>query len=601
MSVQPATQASAAPFRMIRGGAELEQALAELAKAQVIGIDTETTGLDPLADDILLIQLHARGRTYVVDARSTPLEPLRRFAAEVDPLWVLQNAKFDCAMLEQHGGIHLRRLYDVMLAERLLTAGISREISLAALASKYLGIALDKSIRTTFDGRGFSREQLEYAARDAAVLLPIFERQWPRLQREGLIETAKLEFQTVHAVVHMELAGCKIDASAWEEKLAGAKEARDRAAVRLAEILAPVTAQQLSLFGGPPELDFNSQPFLLACFKRLGHPLPDTAEATLRQCPHPLAEALLEYRAYEKLLGTYGESLLSHVHRRTGRIHADFDQYGTDTGRFSCRNPNVQQIPAEFRPCFVAEEGHVLVIADYSQIELRILAEVSGDPAFREIFRRGGDLHSMTAAQMFGVPLASVSKEQRSQAKAINFGLAYGRGPHSLALQLGVTPERATELIDRYFEAYAGVRRWLDEAGRTAVTRGCSVTLGGRKRYFELPERSDPNYARKISQIERQGKNTPIQGTSADMIKWAMILVERVVRPLGGRLINSVHDELVVEAPEETAEEIAHRVNATMVEAGAKLLKETPVQVEVAINRCWDKSGPGARPVPAAS
>lgn len=588
-------------YKLITGAEELETALRDLAAVQAIGIDTETTGLDPFTDDVLLIQINGGGTSYVIDARRTPVEPLRRFEAEVNPLWVVQNAKFDCSMLKQQLGLGLRRLYDLMLAERLLTAGISREISLAALAAKYLDLPLDKSARTTFNRHGFSHEQLEYAAQDAAVLLPIFRKQLPELKRQGLVDAAALEFKTVHAVVNLELAGCQIDAAAWEEKLVQARAARDQAAGRLVDILSPVTAQQYSLFGGPPQLDFNSQPFLMACFKRLGHELPDTAESTLRQCPHPLASALLEYRTYEKVLGTYGENVLAHVHQSTGRIHADFDQYGTDTGRFSCRNPNVQQIPAEFRPCFVAQEGRTLVVADYSQIELRILAEVSEDPAFGDIFRRGGDLHSITAAEMFGVPIEQVTKEQRSQAKAINFGLAYGRGPHSLAGQLGVTPDRATELIERYFRVYAGVRRWLDGAARSAVQTGYSATLSGRKRFYALPDSTDPEYGRKIGQVERQGKNTPIQGTSADMIKWAMILVDEAIAPLGARLVNTVHDELVVEAPEEAAEEVARLVEAKMVEAGEKLLRKTPVAVEVAINRCWDKSGHGARHLSRAS
>ena len=242
-------------------------------------------------------------------------------------------------------------------------------------------------------------------------------------------------------------------------------------------------------------------------------------EATLVKYDHPAVKKLLEYRGFEKTLSAFGENVLGLINPKTHRIHPDFNQHGADTGRFSCTKPNVQQIPAtsDFRKCFIASSGYKLVTCDYSQCELRILAELSGDEGFVTAFRSGGDLHTLTASQMFGVPVDQVQKPQRSAAKAINFGLAYGMGPGGLAPRLGVSLDEAKELIARYFQAYPGVQKWLEKAGKDSVRNGYSLTTIGRKRFYNIPDENlkqrDPDEWRKqIASIERQGKNSPIQG-----------------------------------------------------------------------------------------
>jgi hypothetical protein len=280
----------------------------------------------------------------------------------------------------------------------------------------------------------------------------------------------------------------------------------------LGELIADAVPQQ-SLFGGPA-INLNSNSQLLETFGRMGLDLPDTMEATLLRYDHPAIKKLLEYRSHEKTISAFGEKLLELIHAKTGRIHPDFNQLGADTGRFSCTNPNVQQIPAtsDFRSCFVAPEGYKLITCDYSQAELRILAQLSEDPAFIDAFCSGGDLHTLTASQMFQIPPDQVAKPQRSAAKVINFGLAYGRGPAALGGQLGVSTEEAKRLIDQYFKAYAGIGRWLDKAARDAVRKGYSITMLGRKRYYRELDSSDPDYNRQRASVERQGKNSPIQG-----------------------------------------------------------------------------------------
>jgi DNA polymerase-1 len=331
-------------------------------------------------------------------------------------------------------------------------------------------------------------------------------------------------------------------------------------------------------------------------FATLGVNLPDTMEATLVKFDHPAVAKLLEYRSHEKTLSAFGENVLGLINPSTGRIHPDFNQYGADTGRFSCTKPNIQQIPAtsDFRKCFVAAPGYKLVTSDYSQAELRILAELSGDPAFVDAFRSGQDLHTLTASQMFGVGVDQVQKSQRSAAKAINFGLAYGMGPGGLAPRLGVALDEAKELISRYFKAYPGIQRWLDKAGRDAVRLGYSATPLGRKRYYNLPDESlkrlnEDEWRKQIAAIERQGKNSPIQGCNADMTKLALINLRAALKPWDARTVNTVHDEIVVEVREDQAEEVKHIVEREMVAAGEAILKEVPIVAEAAVADYWSK------------
>jgi DNA polymerase-1 len=581
-----------AEFELITDQARLAEVVAELSSHPIVAVDTETTGLDPFAENtLLLVQVATPERAYLVDARRVDPRPLRRILEDDRTLKLLQNAKFDYKMLRHQTGISMRRMYDTMLAERVLTAGISREIGLASLAKKYAGVTLDKSVRTSFiDKTGeFSHDQLRYAARDALVLFTIYAQQREKLKQEKMLEVALLEFKTVIAVSEMELAGCLIDQGRWRKIIDSAQAERDRSAHELGALLADAIPQQ-SLFGGPA-INLNSNTQLLETFGRMGLDLPDTMEATLQKHDHPAIKKLLEYRGFEKMLSAFGEKFLDLIHPTTGRIHPDFNQIGADTGRFSCTNPNVQQIPAtsDFRACFVAAPGYKLITCDYSQAELRILAQLSEDPAFVEAFQSGGDLHQLTASQMYQVPPDLVDKKQRGAAKVINFGLAYGRGPAALGVQLGVSTDGAKKLIDQYFKAYSGIQRWLDKAGRDAVRRGYSVTLYGRKRYYAELDDRDPEYNKKRASIERQGKNSPIQGANADMTKLALVGLNEALQGYDARVVNTVHDEIVVEARAEQAEAVCKIVEHEMVKAGAKIITLVPVVADAKIADYWSK------------
>ncbi|OGY29853.1 MAG: hypothetical protein A3F35_02560 [Candidatus Woykebacteria bacterium RIFCSPHIGHO2_12_FULL_45_10] len=589
-------------YRLIQNAEELTKIVPDLEKQQIISLDTEATSLDPFQAKLLLVQLATKDQAYVIDCTKVDLTPIKHVLEADRPLKIAQNAKFDYELLKVKADITLGVVYDTMLAERLITNGISREISLKTLAEKYLGLKIDKSIRETFTDprnpayRGkFTEEQLNYASRDAEILEEIFRKQSKVLADQGLIETAKLEFAVVPVVGEMELRGSLIDQKKWRAHIAELEGKRDLLHREIQEELLHLSPySQVDLFGNVADtVNLDSPIQLLAIFKKIGVDLPNTAEATLQKTNHPLAKKVLEYRAYEKMITAFGESILEKINPVTHRLHPDFIQLGADTGRFACNNPNLQQIPADsgFRSCFVATDGYKLITADYSQIELRIMAEVSEDPVFLEAFNQDTDLHTLTASQMFRIPIEKVDKDKRFQAKSINFGLMYGRGPASLSNQIGLSVDEARKLLDVYFNAYKGVKRWLDRTGRESVRVGYVRTLGGRKRLFTLPDKTDPEYQKLIGSIERQGKNTPIQGTSADITKYALIYIYRQIkdRNLNAYLIHTVHDEIVVEAGVEVVDQVAAIVEEQMVAAGEKLLKKVPVKVDIHIADCWEK------------
>lgn len=577
------------PLTWLSDAAGLAAAADALARCEAIGLDTETTGLDPFRARLRLIQLATPERVFLVDAdRLASLGPLRALLEAPRPIKVLHHAKFDAKFLRRRYGIRLAGIFDTMLASQLL--GSPEGHSLAAVVSRWLGRPLDKTLQKSDWSGELSEAQLRYAAEDAALLLPLREAMREALLAEGLGRIAALEFSVAPVLAEIELAGIRLDAECWRD-LARAREIEHASlAAELQRELAAADPQ-LALFPdhAPSNLNLNSVPQVMRALAQLGIHVPDTDDLTLGPLAssHPVLKQLIEYRHAAKALSAYGEGFLNYIHPVTGRIHPEFHQLGADTGRMAASNPNIQQIPNQerYRACFVPEPGRRFVIADYSQIELRILAEVTRDPQLIRAFESGADLHRLTASMMFGTPLDAVSKEQRQGAKALNFGIVYGMGPSGLATRIGSTLDEAKELIDRYFAAYPGVRRWLAQAARKAVETGECTTLGGRRIRFTPP---DPSNRRAVAGVERFGKNAPLQGTSADITKRALALVAPRL-PEGANIINVVHDEIVVEAPAEQASAVAEIVREAMREAGEAYLRRVPIVVEADVAESWAK------------
>jgi DNA polymerase I-like protein with 3'-5' exonuclease and polymerase domains len=349
-------------------------------------------------------------------------------------------------------------------------------------------------------------------------------------------------------------------------------------------------AQQMSLFGGLAErINLDSPAQVKEALARIGIEVADTREWTLQKLSrqHPVLEKLLKHRSLSKSLSSYGEGVLDYINPATGRIHADFRQIGTPTGRITTSSPSLQQIPhtTEYRSCFRAPQGRKLVVADFSQIEMRILADFARDETLLAAFDSGADLHRMTAAQMFGVPLDQVTPRQRASAKGLNYGLVYGMGAEGLASRIESSVKEAEELIERYFIAYSGVARWLRAAADRAVRERRARTASGRLWIFQL----DPSDREQLGALKRIGKNAPIQGSASDIFKRAMTLLDQALAGRDAQIVNSIHDELVVECDEAIAEETKEIVTRKMIEGAKEFLPRVPVEVEAVISDAWLK------------
>jgi DNA polymerase I-like protein with 3'-5' exonuclease and polymerase domains len=592
---------STSEYRPVTTAEELRAEVESLSNQPVIGFDTETTDLDPYKGDLRLVQLAGPDGVRIIDlyrfgqgdlTKLDALEPLRRLLSAPRPIKIAHNAKFDAKWTKHKLGAELGGLFDTLLASQLVSAGDQEERhGLEAVAARFLNETIDKAERLSDWKSELSDAQLAYAARDASVLLPLRERLIERLKADALLRVAQLEFECVLPVAGIELAGIFLDKHRWREQLVTVERKRATLADELQELLAEESAQG-SLFGGPTRLDINldSHVQLTKALKRRGIEVPDSTRNWKLQ---PLAEKheeikkLLEYRTVQKALTSYGENILEEINPVTGRIHANFHQIGAPTGRMACTSPNIQQVPhaVEYRRCFRAPEGRKLVISDYSQIELRILADFTGDKGFVDAFNSGADLHRVTAAQVFDVPLEQVTKEQRDFAKRLNFGVVYGIGAQRFAMMTGLSLTDSENLLRRYFATYKQLDAWLRDAANRALRERMARTASGRLARF----RFDPEDRQAASLAQRNGKNTPIQGSSADILKRALRLLHDKLRGTSACIVNIVHDEIVVEADAVEAEEIAKLVEDAMCAAGEEYVHKVPVKVETEVSDEWVK------------
>jgi DNA polymerase I-like protein with 3'-5' exonuclease and polymerase domains len=526
--------------------------------------------------------------------RNTPaLATLRNLLAASRPIKIAHNAKFDAKFIKHTLGTDLGGLFDTLLASQLIGAGdIEERHGLGTVAERYLNEVVDKTERLSNWNFELSEAQLQYAARDAAILVPLRDKLRERLLSESLRDVAELEFNCVMVVADIELTGFYMHKDRWLEQLAIVEKRRAQLSDELQDVLAEESSQG-TLFGGPQrdEINLDSHQQLTKALERLGISVPDSTRNWKLQplaAEYPVIGTLLEYRTVQKALTSYGQNMIDLINPTTGRLHADFRQIGAPTGRFSCTNPNIQQVPhaVEYRRCFSGHPvGRKLIIADYSQIELRILAEFSGDPGFTKAFNSGVDLHRVTAAEVFNVAVDQVTREQRDFAKRLNFGVVYGLGAQRFAMMTGSSVSEAENILRKYFATYRGLDTYLHEAANRAVRERQARTGSGRLVRFRYDEQD----RQQISMTKRNGKNTPIQGTSADILKRALRLLKDELKDTNAHIVNIIHDEIVVEADASEAEEVARRVERAMCAAGEEYLKTVPVKVETEIADEWVK------------
>jgi DNA polymerase I-like protein with 3'-5' exonuclease and polymerase domains len=589
------------PYQLVTTAEELRRAVEELFNKHAIGLDTETTELDPYLGRLRLIQLASPDGVYIVDLNrfadadlknGAEFAPLRQLLTAPRPIKIAHNAKFDAKFIKYNLGVDLNGLFDTLLASQIVSAGgIEDRHGLNAIAERYLNEAVDKSERLSNWEFELSESQLQYAARDAAVLLPLRDKLIERIKSLDLIKCAQLEFECVMPVVDIELTGFFMNKERWLEQLGIVETRRGELANELQEMLGEGVAQA-SLFGPPrANINLDSQQQVTEALNRLGIPLPDSTRNWKLQplaLQYPVVAKLLEYRTMQKALTSYGQNMIEYINPKTGRLHADFRQIGAPTGRFACTNPNIQQVPhaPEYRRCFTGNPaGRKLVIADYSQIELRILAEFSNDQGFIGAFNSGADLHRVTAAQVFGIAQEQVTGDQRSFAKGLNFGVVYGIGAQRFSMMTGLSVTEAEDVLRRYFATYRRLDTFLRESASRAVSDKQARTASGRLVKFNF----DATDRQQVSMTQRNGKNAPIQGTSADILKRALRLLNDELRNTSAKIVNIIHDEVVVEVDDGEAEEVARTVERAMCAAGEEYLQTVPVKVETHIAGEWTK------------
>jgi len=614
----------------------------DLSLADVIYLDTETTGLDTLTDKIILLQIRANEKTYIVNCKevaSNYVKYIIELIKDSNKTCVIQNAKFDIKIIKSNTGILLDNVYCTFISEIIATNSwtCNRYPGLKYLVKKYLDINIEKDIRLDFTDPNLvlTEEHFEYAANDLAYLSTIRNRQLEEIIRSKQEKILELEMKFLPVLAQMELNGVYFNVDKWnkiansyqekaneQEKIVkdffmdkvdfskypnlleatraiGIYKDKDgknlRAKFRKEELekIKDVSFAKKYIYENL-NIDSNSQ--MKNILWLAGIQVQDTLAATLKKqyTKFPVTENIVKYREFAKRVTTYGEEFTSRVHPRTGRIHAEYHQYGTASGRLACKNPNMQNIPAEdeYRACFEAESGNKFLTIDYSQQEYRIIGEFTGEQAIIDAYNAGKDMHVVTAALVNNISIEEVTKEQRRGAKAVNFGLFYGANEYGLKYRLGITLKESIRIMTSVFGGMPRFVSFRAAFENKVIDMGYSVTMAGRRRYFET--KSDfidgGEYLKYIGKIKREGFNHPIQGTGADMTKLAMCYCH-YNNPFGEKfkLVTQGHDEIGFEVSEDIAKEADEFAKGEMIKAGEKFIKSMPVEVEGVIKNHWSK------------
>lgn len=607
----PLTPTLMTEYETVFDETQLDIWLEKLARADAFAFDTETTSIDYMEAKLVGLSFccEAGKAAYVPMAHNYEGAPVQlsmeQVLSKIRPLLenpektiIGQNLKYDISVMARHGVSIKAKVIDTMLESYVLNSVASRH-NMDDLALNYLGLSTVHF--EDIAGKGakqltFNQIELDkaghYAAEDADITFRLHQVLWPRLQAEGRLASVyqDIEIPLVPILSDVERGGVLLD----EEQLKLQSRELEKRLHELEQEAYGLAGEEFNL-GSPKQLQ---QIF----FEKLGLPVikktpkgqPSTAEPVLQELAldYPLPRVIMEYRGLSKLKSTYTDQLPKQIAQSTGRIHTSYHQAVTATGRLSSSDPNLQNIPIRtqegrrVRRAFIAPDGYKIMAADYSQIELRIMAHLSQDKGLIHAFNNGLDIHKSTAAEVFGGSVSEVSDDHRRSAKAINFGLIYGMSAFGLSRQLNISRGAAQDYIDLYFDRYPGVKDYMDRTRALAAEQGYVETIFGRRLY--LPEIRASNFQRRQA-AERTAINAPMQGTAADIIKKAMITVHGWLASsnLDTRMTMQVHDELVLEVPEGNVQEVASGVEKLM--SGAVELC-IPLVVEAGVGDNWDEA-----------
>jgi DNA polymerase I-like protein with 3'-5' exonuclease and polymerase domains len=612
----------------------IETAVKYCENQDVLGVDTETEGFDFLTKKMIMFQIGDEVNQFVIDTRYVSIEPFRNILESKSIIKILHNVKFDYKVIKKWADIELENVHDTMLAEQVIHCGKQNYgYGLKDLANRYLGLSMDKEVRNRFinlAGQPFDKDQIVYGANDVKYLCAMRKMQLQSIQSFELEKVLELENSAALAFADIEYNGIPLDISGWKDI---ASNSYEEALKREKELDTAVLSDprlhkfkakyiQADMFTPVEELrkvniKWSSPTQVLKVFKTYLPELENVngKEIMIHSKKFPIIGQYIKYKESMKLATSYGEEFLKNV-RVDGRIHTSFNQI-LNTGRVASNSPNMQQIPADnkFRNCFVANEGYVYVSADYSSQELCIIAEGSKDPVWHKVLEEGQDLHSVCADLVYGEEWIDAAeddcvylksrqkcdcpghKKLRTNVKTVNFGLAYGMGPHKLAWTLDISNEEAEDLIAKYFQAFPSIGKFLENLGNYGKTRGHIRTYSPfrRIRWFEnwfAGIAKDRTKLGELGSIERASKNTPIQGTGADMTKLALVKIREYLKAnprFDVKVVMTVHDQIDTICKVEQANEWKVVMAELMEQAGAEILPSGLLKADPNISDKWEK------------
>tara|TARA_R110002020_G_scaffold208452_6_gene414214 strand:- start:19584 stop:21494 length:1911 start_codon:yes stop_codon:yes gene_type:complete len=617
----------------------IEEAVEYCLKADILGVDTETEGLDFLTKKLIMFQIGDDKEQFVIDTRHISIEPFREVLESKNILKLLHHVKFDYKFIKKWANIELECIYDTKLVESILNCGREGiDTSLLGVTKKYLNITLDKEERNKFidlESTPFTETQIVYGANDVKYLDIIRRAQLDQIVENDLGPLVDLENGAALAFADIEYNGMEFDKDKWIANAQSHEIALEKYEKELDNIIIQTESLgnhmkksiQGNLFTPVEELRkvdvlWSSPKQVLAVFSDYGLDLEkvNAFELSKYRRDYPLVDKYIQYKVKQKIISTYGKSFVKYI-SDDGKVRTSFWQI-LNTGRVSSgskrdRKPNMQNIPADntFRNCFHAREGYKIVSVDYSGQELRIIAAGSKDPVWIKCIEAKQDLHSVCAELVYGEEWKNAAekdcafylhnkqkcncskhKKLRTNVKTINFGLAYGMSKFKLSDTLKIPVQQADKLIRKYFTAFPKIKHFLELLGRFGKQYGfiCTYAPYRRKRWFGdwSPNlKADTEGFKTLGRIERASKNTPIQGTGADMIKSAMVKIREYIKKhdFPGYLITQVHDEIGVEVVAERAQEWAVIQSELMEEAGAEIIDSIKMEVEYTISEKWCK------------
>lgn len=573
-----------------------------LLNQKVVCFDTETTSLNELEAELVGMSFsYKKGLAYYIPLSEDKgevlqtLEIFRPFFEKEDLLKVAHNLKFDYKILKQYDITVKGAMFDTMIAHYLLNPDGRHGMDyLSEVYLNYKPVSIETIIGKKGKNQGTFRDadlrtQTDYAAEDADVTFQLYELFAPQLKKENLEELFfNIEMPLMEVLAKMELSGISLD----EKWLAQESIDLENDLRQLESTIFEISGEEFNM-NSPKQLGeiLFEKMQLDPKAKKTKTGQYATSEDVLQKLSskHEIIKHILEYRTYQKLKSTYVDALPSQIEKTDNRVHTNFSQTTAATGRLASVNPNLQNIPIrtlrgqQIRGAFVSAEGKKIISADYSQIELRLIAEISGEDNMIKAFQDGEDIHASTAAKLFKVPLEEVSKTQRSQAKTVNFGIIYGQGAFALAEQTGLSRSEAKQMIEAYFETYPKLKEYMAEQVRKAREIGYVETILGRKRH--LKDINSGNFVVR-GHAERNAVNAPVQGSAADVVKMAMIKIQKELEKekLQTKMLLQVHDELVFEAP---IDEVELAINIIKMEMESAIETQVPLLVEVGVGNNW--------------